>query len=1823
MAGDPTQQNVVLTADTTQYQQSMDQSASKTQVLLTSVMALSNALGELTKRAGQKIELVGAGTAAALAAATYQAANFEQQMSQLRAQSEMTGRSFDTMVRQTNNLRASVGMSTGEIVNLVQQLNNMGQGNYNVERLATAFIKLGAVTGESVSGLADGLISLQRAMGTTGAEQTERYASALANLSANAGTSAEGILSFSNAIAPIGRVAGMTQNQIMGVATAFNKVGADGYGATTAFNKMLTDITRAVQYGSPEIAAYANLIGKSTEEFTKMSKSDAIGQIFTQINSQGPAAMKTLERLGLDGPRTLKSIQAVAAGGGIQQSVDQATAGYNDTGKFDEAAKKGMDTLNEAAQRLKNTLAQMGEAFGSGLVEPVTQALKAITMILSPINQLLQMLGSLPGIAGAAGAALMGLTGFGIANLGKMMGLAGISQFAQGFVRRGFGAGRAMGNEDRMNTRTRNAWRSYQAGDGSRAQRAGYTAGAKLGSAWSVSRAMASQGGSRGGARMPVLPVPGSTVPFAGLNRSAATAAGLLSPVPVEGGGAGIRGIRDWTWRTPFNAVVRGAGNMVGSTLDTLRPGVRQNVFARQPVLGGAGSSLKPMDYQNIQAKEGINSASAGFKKAATAAEEHARQLRNTSGVLKTATNEMANVAQYAAKGYAGLARTGAGLAWQGAKQVGSALGGPTLAIMGGMMLADAISTKNQQQKADLEEISNAGPLDAAGGAYRAALGEAAKATSTFADVVKQNAAHMIPNAGADFNGQVDDAMMRRYNQNINAPYTDQKVATMTDAQMKNWAQSGEMSPADLELFGYDVLRRTGGDQKRTQDILNAAKSKSPVDMNNLFSGLSGRDMMGMGGFTSASKAAASGAEATLGQMAGAAGSRDPQGGNRVMVAAFNAAMEKTKDPEENLPQIATVINKQLNGDDKSLAAISDLLRASNTSINGMAPTGIQGTWEALYKRVQSGQATTQEKSLYGMFQNSGLTGTDRWSTSVSMPVRANSDHLFSQLDDTVVTNARNVSAFGSYAFKDNATGRAIDLAANNTGNTDIVGQKADELAQSATRFTGSLSGGIDEMQKFKAAAKNASDPLYQLANSAESLLRAQQQLAMHYNTQVQNVQLLEKQATLSSLNAQLHPSEGAQAEAQSDKMAFDQAKAGAYDRVMSIALQAHQMNQQQGYARSDLTLQETRSDAAKKQGDQWNLDAYNLSRSRAQTAFDLQRKQSQDDYDLQRKQSDDAYYRQLSRTHRDFDLQRKYSVADFNKNRVRAEADFQHQVVEMTKSTAKSVYDIYSRVNVQRTWDSQNLLQNMADQQKRLDEQQANLKKLRGMGLSGDAIDQMGLNDPKNAQQLSRMVDDFMSDPSLVKKFNDSVASRIKSAGQVVTDQDNEQWKEMNRSFKQNQSRSLTDFNQSLARQDKQFKQQLDDQASERKISIQQQDLAFRTQMSRSATAFNLQMSQQATDFDTNLRHQNALYNTARTQMETDFATQITRANKAFQEAATDMNSKIGGLTKEAMKTLTGTAKSEFGTLLSYLDGAQVDLSTKLTSMTTQIATAASTIGNAIYGSSPAPATKGDATGDIGHGSASSRNNTPNSGGGDVQPVTSGSYPITSAFGPRRGGFHYGVDLGTPVGTGVHTSMAGRVVMTGFQGNGYGNHVRVQHSNGLFSIYGHLSRYNVATGQSLQAGQGIGSSGATGNVTGPHLHYQIQKGSAYGNQNAINPMPWLRRSAGGGVYGTQLGDRVPMLAEAGEYVMPKHRVKDMGWAFMDALRANGVAGVKNYLLAGNSVPNTTATHNYYQRIDKGNHFTGDITVQAQDPMEFARKMEAQQRMKALTGARR
>jgi len=112
---------------------------------------------------------------------------------------------------------------------------------------------------------------------------------------------------------------------------------------------------------------------------------------------------------------------------------------------------------------------------------------------------------------------------------------------------------------------------------------------------------------------------------------------------------------------------------------------------------------------------------------------------------------------------------------------------------------------------------------------------------------------------------------------------------------------------------------------------------------------------------------------------------------------------------------------------------------------------------------------------------------------------------------------------------------------------------------------------------------------------------------------------------------------------------------------------------------------------------------------------------------------------------------------------------------------------------------------------------------------------------------------------------------------------------------------------------------------------------------------------------------------------------------------------------------------------------------------------------------------------------------------------------PLGDGFGPRGNRFHAGIDLEAPTGTAVGAAAAGRVTFAGELAGGWGRLVIVAHSSGVRTLYAHLSAIEVRVAERVAAGSILGAVGATGNATGPHLHFEVRVRGA-----AVDPLPAL-----------------------------------------------------------------------------------------------------------------
>ncbi|HTC01709.1 MAG TPA: M23 family metallopeptidase [Ferruginibacter sp.] len=125
------------------------------------------------------------------------------------------------------------------------------------------------------------------------------------------------------------------------------------------------------------------------------------------------------------------------------------------------------------------------------------------------------------------------------------------------------------------------------------------------------------------------------------------------------------------------------------------------------------------------------------------------------------------------------------------------------------------------------------------------------------------------------------------------------------------------------------------------------------------------------------------------------------------------------------------------------------------------------------------------------------------------------------------------------------------------------------------------------------------------------------------------------------------------------------------------------------------------------------------------------------------------------------------------------------------------------------------------------------------------------------------------------------------------------------------------------------------------------------------------------------------------------------------------------------------------------------------------------------------------------------------------IQPVSNKDLTrIASGFGMRidpvygTPKMHKGLDFAAPQGTPIYATANGTVAVAGFTDGGYGNHVEINHGYGYETIYGHMVKVKVHSGEHVTRGEVIGWVGSTGKSTGPHCHYEIHV-----NGEAVDPV--------------------------------------------------------------------------------------------------------------------
>jgi TP901 family phage tail tape measure protein len=1317
----PIEANVVLTSDNSQYDRAMTTSAGNTDQLGMAVDGLGRKINNLSKTAGKTLIGISAADVATITGATAAWSSYEKQMSRLQAQSAILTRtnSQQTTVMKdytsaVKGLRTEYGATTSEAAKLVEVLSKVTdiRQSRDLKDLSKVFEDMSHATGESSEGLATSLTNLQRVMGAPiNSKNTRQFADQFTYLAAHTQTSAQGLIDFTAQLAPTAKAMGMTNNQVAGFATAFAKAGQDSGAAATVFSKITTDITHSMQTGSPEIAHYANMLGVTQKAFKQMGAGEQVVEILEKLHSEGKGAAAELARLGLDGPRSIRAIQAIIGSGGLRQSMALTTQGKGAAAEGAAASTRGMsDEISKLNQNFQQLAETMGGYFGP-ILEKFLQGMNKAMEVVNKIAEgpMGKFLGLVMGIVAplAAGAGMLLLFA------GALMKVAAAftlfrSSAAYG-VREGFAGGGPLGQgagTRGQQLEQRGTW--FQRAQYTGGQVAGSLAGSGLGairSGYERARGWADPNYTPGPPRSALSYMAG------GLGRGIDM---FLTPGfdQMRYADPTKRERSRFFQRSPMGmseAVAESAANADAARERARTAGaVYQSRLAASPSDPATEQARRDMHRAN---QEAISSTRASM----TAQKEQVATIKSLNQETGNTTTGFRRLAQ-AAGGFAagaGGGVLGAGRAGFGAFMRSGAAG--PMAAMGTMAGASALGVNSQMVMMGATGAMIGSMIPGVGTAIGAGVGTVAGAGI---DMARQNDATM--QNLTDLNTSIKDggSNFTQFSSDIN----DSRVG------MNKWF--GALG------FGKE-----------------APKYESPLAKGNFLD-----------------------FESTKNAIKGFFGTSDVEDAQH----KYDDAVKEFDSKRTAAADIAKKYGQKLTG--TQAQQTNQLTQFMSDRGEGLlSQAGV--SWDQLVAAQQKGgpeYTAMLRKILVPQAAEQMLAGQS--TTAAGRAMAASPAARISAVQQ------ENVGAYYQ------GTNQAYDRL-RRKGMTD------EQIIRSAEREQANI--GDENSRPYE----------LQMALSAKAQQNVQMQMpfmgrAQQFQTNVTQLQNLEAIPTTGMTQEQL-----TQLETQKATTAQSFVDQGQYFKQMLLM-------------QDQFEIQRTRSQ-----------QDYSLQRSYQEHDFQLQRSRAESSFARQQNYATADYYRSVRRAHYDFNLQRK-----------RSEDDFQHSIEVQAKQMATTVYDIYQRVQVQRTSSASQILSNAADQLQRMRQQESDLNKLRGMGASDAMIQQMKFTDPANQQQLARFLTE--ATPRVIKQFNRVAGSlREGAAKNLLQDPSSLDWSETQRSHRLQLARSRQDFTRQMELGHEDFLRALHRQRKEFNIVMDQQAQDYDTQMGRQADAYALSMQRSAQD--------------------------------------------------------------------------------------------------------------------------------------------------------------------------------------------------------------------------------------------------------------------------------------------------------------------------------------------------------------------------------------
>lgn len=348
--------------------------------------------------------------------------DFESAITGVAKTTDLTDGELADMSDAIKAMSTEIPASTTEIAAVAEAAGQLGIQKDALLDFTRVMTMLGTATNMTAEDAATALARFANITGMS-ADNYDRLGAVIVDLGNNFATTESEITQMGTRLASGGKLAGLTEPQIMALAAAMSSVGIEAEAGGTAMTQTLNAIEKAVATGEDSLQSFADVAGMSADSFAEMWNTDALGALTAfirglgNLDEQGESAVLVLEDLGLKGIRQSNMLKSLAlAADQMDSAVQTANTAWDENIALTNEANKRYATTQSKLDMMQNAYNNLKVAVGDAFTPALRDAYDAGTDVLNVLGEFVQenpaLVKGVVTFTGVVGGATVALTAY-------------------------------------------------------------------------------------------------------------------------------------------------------------------------------------------------------------------------------------------------------------------------------------------------------------------------------------------------------------------------------------------------------------------------------------------------------------------------------------------------------------------------------------------------------------------------------------------------------------------------------------------------------------------------------------------------------------------------------------------------------------------------------------------------------------------------------------------------------------------------------------------------------------------------------------------------------------------------------------------------------------------------------------------------------------------------------------------------------------------------------------------------------------------------------------------------------------------------------------------------------------------------------------------------------------------------------------------------------------------------------------------------------------------------------------------------------------------